>query len=83
MYRHLRSPYRCDFLISSAAANAIVAFIAALEEAELLYTAVSDTGTGVIIPSIGQRQINSGVIIAHQRLTMAAHLAAMEFTMAL
>ncbi len=38
-----------DFLVSSATANEIVAIAAALEEAEVLCTVVSNTGTGVII----------------------------------
>jgi hypothetical protein len=56
MYRHLRYHYRHDFLVSSTAANE-VAFVAALEEVELLCTVVSDTGTGVIIPPQALLQI--------------------------
>jgi hypothetical protein len=50
MYHRLRYCYRYDFLISSATANEIVAIATALEEAEVLCTVVSDTGTDVIIP---------------------------------
>jgi hypothetical protein len=49
MYGCLRYRYRYYFLVSSAARNAIVGFAPALEEAELLCTVVSDTGTYVII----------------------------------
>jgi hypothetical protein len=49
MYRRLRNSCRDDFLVSSAAANEIVTFVAVLEEAELLCTVVSETGTTVII----------------------------------
>jgi hypothetical protein len=49
MYTHLRYWYRCDYLASSAAANTMTVFVAALEDAELLFTFFSDTGTGTII----------------------------------
>ncbi len=44
-------------LISSASANEIVTFVAALDKLELLCTIISDTGTGVIIPPQGLLQI--------------------------
>jgi hypothetical protein len=50
MYRCLRYRYRYDYLASSAAANTMTVFIAALEDAEFLCTVISDTGTGTIIP---------------------------------
>jgi hypothetical protein len=50
MYYCLRYRYRYDYLASSAAANTMMVFVAALEEAELLCTVISDTGTGTIIP---------------------------------
>jgi hypothetical protein len=49
MYHRLRYRYRYDYLDSSAAANTMTVFVAALEDAELLCTVVSDTGTGTII----------------------------------
>jgi hypothetical protein len=51
MYHHLRYLYRYDYLASSAAANTMMVFVAALEDAELLCTVVSDTGTGTVIPA--------------------------------
>jgi hypothetical protein len=50
MYHCLRYRYRYDYLVSSTAANTMTVFVAALEDAELLSTVVSDTGTGTIIP---------------------------------
>jgi hypothetical protein len=50
MYHRLRYRYRYNYLASSAAANTVMVFVAALEDAELLCTVVSDTVTGTIIP---------------------------------
>jgi hypothetical protein len=49
---YCRFRHRCVyyFLVSSAATNGIMGFEAVLEEAELLCTVFSDTGTCVIIP---------------------------------
>jgi hypothetical protein len=52
MYHCLRYRYRYDYLASSAAATTMMVFVAALEDAELICTVVSDTGTGTIIPPI-------------------------------
>jgi hypothetical protein len=51
LYRHHRYRYKFDYPASSVAAYTKAAFIAALEVAELLFTMVSVTGTGVTIPS--------------------------------
>ncbi len=50
LYRHHRYRYKFDYPASSVAAYTKAAFIAALEVAELLFTMVSVTGTGVTIP---------------------------------
>jgi hypothetical protein len=55
--RNYNVPQSHDFHVSSAAANEIVTFAAALEEAELLCTVVLDTGTTVIIPPQGPLQM--------------------------
>jgi hypothetical protein len=56
MYHRLRYRYRYNYLDSSAVANTMTVFVAALEDAELL-TVVSDTGTGTIIPPKAPLQI--------------------------
>jgi hypothetical protein len=45
----LRYRHRYDYLASSAAANTMTVFVAALEVAKFLITIVSDTGTVTII----------------------------------
>jgi hypothetical protein len=57
MYYRLRYWYRYNYLDSSAAANTMTVFVAALEDAEFLCTIVSDTGTGMIIPPKATLQI--------------------------
>jgi hypothetical protein len=48
MYHRLRYRYRYDYLASSAAANTMTVFVAALEDLELLCSVVSDTGTETV-----------------------------------
>jgi hypothetical protein len=57
MHHHLRYWYRYDYLASSAAATTMMVFVAALEDAELLCTVVSDTNIGTIIPPKAPLQI--------------------------
>jgi hypothetical protein len=59
-----------NFFVSVTAANKIVAFVAALEETELLCTVVSDIGTGVNIPPQGPQLPNIRAAMAQQRLTV-------------
>jgi hypothetical protein len=68
------SQYRYNYLASSAAANTITVFVAALEDAEFLCTVVSDTGTCMIISPQAPLQI----IYYHHHGTAEAQHGAME-----